>query len=134
MIDREDLVFATCYQLAELISTDWDNQPVEIKQALAALEPTDEPGETLFGVPLSGTNPLQLTLSEKEPESIQRRRKLVELTAVANIFKVIMKHSDEWVTKDSDTIKLEVAARIANYERDVKTLTTPVPFTCHITV
>lgn len=135
MIDREEITFATCNQLAQLISSDWDqNQPEEVKAALEALSPLDEPGEIFYGVPINGVNPLRLTPSEKEPESIRNSRKLIELKIVINIFKLIMKHSDAWETPDSDTIKKEVIARISNYEDDVKKLTTPVPFTSHITL
>jgi len=132
MIEREDLVFATCYQLAQLISSDWDNRPEEVTEAIEALTPIDEPGETLYGIPLGSSNPMQLTPSEKEPESVRKRRRAIELLAVTSIFRAIMKHSDSWNTTDSDIIKLEITARISDYDREYKAITTPVAFTCNI--
>ena len=132
MIERETLVFATCYQLAQLISSDWENQPEEVSDAIEALGPIDEPGETLHGISVTSGNPMQLTPSEKEPESVRNRRKALELYAVTNIFKLIMKYSDSWNTADSDVIKLEITARIADYDREYKKIVTPVAFTSDI--
>lgn len=135
MIDREDLTFATCNQLAQIISSDWDQtQPEEIKAAVEALAPLDEPGEVFCGVSINTTAPIKLTPSETEPESIRNSRRIIELKIAINIFKVIMQHSDAWETPDSDTIKKEVIARISTYEDAIKTLLTPVPFTSYITV
>ena len=134
MIDREEISFATCYQLAQLISSDWENPPEEVKYAIDALTPLDEPGEVFYGVPISGSNPLHLTPSEKEPESIRRNRKVVELKIVVNILKLIMKQSDGWETPDSDVIKKEVLSRISNYEYELKNILTPLPFTCNIVI
>jgi hypothetical protein len=134
MIDREDLVFATCYQLAEIISSDWETQPEEVSKAIELLKPMDEPGEPYYGGPLDGVCPIRLTASETEPEVFRKSRKLIELKVVISLFKIIMKYSDGWQTEDSDTIQKEIVSRIVNYESQYKSLTTPVPFVSHITL
>ena len=135
MVNREDLVFATCYQLAGLISSDWDiNQPEEVKDALEALRPLDEPGEIWNGPPIPGLPNIKLLPTEIEPESIWRVRKLFELQIAANIFRIVMKHSDGWNTPDSDTIKKEIIARISDYDTEAKAIIEPVLATCNITL
>ncbi len=132
MINREDLVFATCYQLAQIISSDWEPQSEEVKMALEALTPIDEPGETLWGTSVNGQNPLKLHPYETEPEGFRTTRKVFESKMVIIILSLIMKHSDGWETNDSDIIKKEILARIANYEADIKKLTAPNIATCNI--
>ena len=135
MINREDLVFAACSQLAGLISSDWEtNKPEEVQEALSALSPLDEPGEIYYGNIINGLPQLKLSPSEAELESIKKVRKLIELQMVTNIFKLVMKHSDGWETSDSDVIKKEIVARISDYESEYKKLIEPVPFDCNITI
>lgn len=131
MIDREDLVFATCYQLAQIISMDWEDQPMEVTKAIAGLEPIDEPGSIRFGIPLM-FNPLNLTLSEKEPDSIYRTNRFVDLKTATDNFKKIMEHSDGWQTEDSETIKKEIISRITTYEKDAEKILTPMSVSCHV--
>ena len=134
MIDREDLVFATCYQLAQIISADWENQPAEVVGAIETLEPIDDPSEPLVGSFGTLSNPVPLEPSEKEPEFYRNRREYSVLNLAAQEFKTIMKFSDSWETADSETIKKEIIARIKKYEERAKHITTPVPCTCNIVV
>jgi hypothetical protein len=130
---REDLTFATCYQLAQLISEDWENQPSEVKHAIYLLKPIDEPGELFWGVPPI-VNPLKLAASEREPDSIRLNRKLYELEVVSKCFKLIIEHSDQWQTQNSDDLKKEIISRVKEYEEEIISISKPVPFTCHIQI
>lgn len=129
MMDREDLVFATCYQLAQLIADDWDDQPSVVSEALDMLKPIDWPGEVFCGVSPT-VNPLELTPTEKEPESLRKRRKLYETKVVCQCFKVILKHSDKWQTKYSDDLKKEIISRIDEYTKEIENLSRAVPVVC----
>jgi hypothetical protein len=133
MINREDLVFATCYQLAELISSDWDDPPEEVKTAIGNLSDIDEPGESFHNTGGAGKF-LKLTPSEKEPESIRKTNRFIELKIAISNFKKIIHHSDGWNTSDSDTIKKEIIARINDYDSEAKAIVTPVPDICNIVV
>ena len=132
-VDREDIVFATCYQLAQLISSEWEDAPGEVIDAINGLTPIDEPGGIVYGRgPLgSSTNPLQLTSSEKEPESV---KKLFELKIVAALFKIIIKHSDGWKTQNAEILKKEIVSRIKNYEEEANSIFKPLPIKCNITL
>ena len=125
MINREDLVFATCYQLAQLISEDWEIPPSEVTLAINALKPVDEPGEVFWGSP-PVVNPLSLAGSETEPKTYRDSYVLIQLKLASQLFRIIMEHSDGWQTQDSDTIKKEIVSRIANYESQIKDITAPV--------
>ena len=124
-MNREDLVFATCHQLAQIVSDDWEDRPPEITTTIKLLEPVDEPGEPFRG-PSLVNNPLSLTLSEKEPEHYRIHMRLMQLTTINKLFSIILKYSDGWETKNSDVIKREIISRIADYERQSKELTTPM--------
>ena len=132
MIAREDLCFATCYQLGQMISADWPNPPAEVSAAIDALIPIDEPGEPSFGMPVMGANPLKLTTSESEPSSMRIFRTMMELEYVVRVLKVIVHHSDPWITEDSENFKKELNSRIADYETAIKKFSTPLPFNCNI--
>ena len=133
MLKREDLVFATCYQLAQLTSDDWDDPPSEVSEAIRAVSPIDEPGEISFRRALIA-NPLSLTGSETEPYNYRVTCKLLDLKLVSGLFKIIMKYSDGWETKNSDIIKKEIVSRISDYEKQIKEIVTPVPDVCYISV
>jgi len=132
MVNREDLLFATCYQLGQMISEDWDNHPSEVSAAIAALTPIDEPGEPSFGMPVVGMNPLKLTTSESEPKSMLVYRTVVELQYAINVLKIIVHFSDSWETENSENFKKELNSRILDYESTIKKLTTPLAIKCDI--
>jgi arylamine N-acetyltransferase len=132
-MDREDLVFATCYQLAQLIAEDWEDQPEAVSMAIDMLKPIDWPGEVFWGVAPT-VNPLELTPTEKEPDSIRKKRRLYETKIVCQCFKVIMKHADHWETKFSDDLKKEIISRIDEFTKDIQNISRPVPFVSNITL
>lgn len=135
MIDREDLTFATCNQLASIISLDWEeNQPEEITGVLKGLAMIDEPGEGPGGLLLGLSNLLQLSTLDTEPSCVRKSKTLAELKLAIAVLKSVMELSDSWNTKDSDTIKKEVISRISRYEDEKRTITDPLPFKCNITV
>jgi hypothetical protein len=126
MIDREDLTFATCYQLTQIIADDWEDRPSAVTDFINILKPIDEPGEIIWGTPLL-SDLARLGASETEPEIIQKCRKNVERKIISECLKNIMKYSDGWETPDSDVIKKEIIARISNYEKEIKKDSTPLP-------
>jgi len=125
LINREDIVFATCNQLASLISEDWENQTKEVSEALACLRLFDEPGELHIG-PDFITNPIRMMPLDREPESIRIANLLMTYKSITNNLKVVMKHSDGWETENSDTLKKEIISRISDYEKEINRIITPV--------
>ena len=134
MINREDIVFATCNQLSQLISDDWGDPPSEIKLALEGLRAFDEPGRGYQGIELFSSNTLNMMPSEKEPEYLIKGRRLYMLRLAITLLSIVMTNSDGWQTNDSDILKRELTSRIANYEEQSKSIVTPIPFKCNITV
>lgn len=132
-MDREDLVFATCHQLAQLIGEDWEDPPEPVSLAIDMIKPIDWPGEVFWGVSPT-MNPLELTPSEKEPEAIRKKRRLYESKIICQCFKVIMKHADNWETKFSEDLKKEIVSRIDEFSKDIKRSSQPLPFVCNIKV
>ena len=105
MINREDLLFATCYQLAEMIRDDWDEIPAEADRALMLMRPIDEPDDTFIGGGVEETSELSLKCYEIEPEALTKLKKIRSLHVVIGLLKKVMKHSDGWNTKNSDSFK-----------------------------
>ena len=105
MLDRDDLVFATCYQLVGMIKDDWeDGRPEDVDSALACLSKVDEPE----------------SISEHKPG------KIVALQLCADSFKTVLAHSDGWKTTNADMLKKEMISRIKEYEQRIKVLSGPV--------
>ena len=103
---REDLVFATCHQLAGAIKGDWDDafKNDEVFRAIKVLEACDEPDTNI------DNKMLQVALIKLSIESM----------------KVILQHADGWTTEEADIIKKEIVYRVRTYERRITQLTSPL--------
>jgi len=111
MLDREDLIFATCHQLAGEIESDWDqDMPVVVQASLVVLHTIDEP----------------------ETVSDNKVVIMAALHAVAETFKVVMAHSDAWRGPNSGMLKKEIVMRVKDYESRYKELASPVLGNCSI--
>jgi hypothetical protein len=112
MLDRNDLTFATCYQLAGEIKEDWEEgRPEIVDRALKALHMLHEPAY------ISDT-------SSNDPEESAKYMAILDM--IADYFKVILANSDEWKTQKADMIKKELVSRVKEYERIIKTRSSPV--------
>ena len=132
MITREDLRFATCFQLVELIASDWDNWSDVIKAAFHRLGHFDEPDGPIHGTGIKGLPGIPLKAYETEPEYITKQRKVAVLTVISVDLRLIISQSDGWQTADSDNFKKELRMRTQEYENELKRLITPEPASCEI--
>jgi hypothetical protein len=132
MITREDMRFATCFQLATMIADDWDGWPSAIKDTFERLSHIDEPDGTFVGGGVTGMQLPMLKAWECEPESITNIKRLLSLSAVTKELRTILHHSDGWKTELSDKFKKELNLRIFEYEKQIKQLTDSEPAVCEI--
>lgn len=134
MITREDLVFATCYQLAAMIASDWENPPGAVTEALEKLGKISEPDGEDHGVAIlaKGIPLLQLKSYETEPEVIRNLKRLFALKAVIDLIRIVQHHSDGWNTEHSDKFKKELILRTNNYEDEIKQIIGTKPEYCEI--
>ena len=134
MISREDLVFATVYQLAEMIREDWEDRSAEVDFCLQMLRPIDEPDGSFIGAGLDDMSQLKLKAYETMPESVTTKRRLQSLIGVIKMFQIVLKYSDGWNTEDSVKLKKELNLRINNYEDEIKQITKIEPANRLITI
>jgi len=133
MITREDMRFATCFQLAQMIAADWDNWPAAVLESIKRLSYFDDPNEPISGAGLNGMAfGLKLKSYEVEPESINNAKRLLILLSVVKDLRVILGHSDGWQTELSEKFKKELNLRINEYENQTKQITTEEPARCEI--
>lgn len=112
MLDRDDLTFATCYQIAGEIKEDWDEGRSEtVDSALAGLFFLHEPE---YIVDTTSIAPLD------------RARYMAVLETLASMFKVILANADGWQTPTADMVKKEMICRVKDYEYIIKTLSGPL--------
>jgi len=107
MIDRDDLTFATCYQLAGEIREEWEDRPEDVDKALVILSMINEPEDIYdtFHEPL---------------------KQIPMLMVICEALKCILINSDGCKSPGADMLKKEIVTRIKDYERRVKSLTDPV--------
>lgn len=133
MVNREELVFAACYQLASAIVEAWDNIPAHIAEALDGLQDIDEPGESLRSTFFTVSPAfLDLSVSEAEPESFRRRRRLNEARIAVEVFTLVLNNSADWNDADAETYKKELRKRVSDYTDIITKITTRSPFISHI--
>ena len=115
MLDRDDLTFATCFQLAGEIREEWEERPEDVDKALVVLTYTNEPEDVIdtFREPL-----LQVPVMQ----------------VLSAAMKMVLSTSDGWKTPKADMLKKELVSRIKDYERRTRDLTRPVLEPVYITV
>jgi nickel-dependent lactate racemase len=117
MIDRDDLTFATCYQIAGEIKEDWTDRPVPVDSPVDQLAPIDQ----ALGVLSLFNEPEEVVDTFHEP-----LKQVPLLVIICQALKVILIESDSWKTQTADMMKKEIVSRIKEYERRIKELTEPV--------
>ncbi len=129
MIDREDLTFATVYQLAGEIKTYWEgSRPEIVDQALAIMSLIEEPESTM----ITKGGGLVVTFGEEESTAVKKARLGINYTITLNALKTVIAQSDDWNTKEAINIKKELVSRIKDYEQKIKKLVEPSPITCEV--
>ena len=105
MLDRDDLTFATCYQLAGEIREEWEERPAQVSQALVVLDNFHEP-DYIY-------------------DHTQKLQRLAACRVIAEAIKLILTHSDSWKTVKADMIKKELISRIKEYEKQIDEFVNP---------
>ena len=106
MLDREDITFATCYQLAGEIREQWVDRPVEVSYALNWLSQINEP-EDIFD-------------TFHEPA-----KQVPLLMDLCKVLEFVLINSDGWQSQSAEMIKKELVQRIKEYGRRSNEITEP---------
>ena len=123
MPSREDLVFATCDQLAGYIKEELEEVDTEsIRGCLVLLSLIRDPEEGI-------TNYVNLLPEKIRPQfqaAISDEHRIIQLLALAKeSLKFILPVFDKVKTENSEALKKEIMLRITNYEYEFKRRNTP---------